>query len=89
MSPRLNVIKVGSVLAAVLAGFHLLWSLLVATGWAQPVIDFIFWAHFIRPSYVIEPFQFARAFALLGINAASGFILGALFSWLWNVLHKS
>ena len=86
---HLNVIKVGSVLAAVLAGFHLFWSVLVGVGWAQPVVDFVFWAHFIRPVYVIEPFQFTRAISLLALTAGSGFVLGALFAWVWNVLHKT
>lgn len=89
MSPHLRIIKVGSVLAAVLAGIHLFWSLLVVAGWAQPVMDFVFWAHFIRPVYVIEPFQLTRALALLCLTTASGFVLGTLFAWVWNALHEA
>jgi Exopolysaccharide synthesis, ExoD len=36
---------------------HLLWVLLVASGWAQPLMDFVFWLHCIRPVYVIEGFD--------------------------------
>ncbi len=65
MSARMNVCKAGLVLGFVLGGFHLCWSILVALGWAQPVIDFVFWMHFIKPIYVIEPFAIAKAAILL------------------------
>jgi hypothetical protein len=45
--------------AILLGGWHFLWSLLVAVGWAQPLIDFIFWIHFLRPVYVVERFNIA------------------------------
>lgn len=89
MSIYLNPFKTGLVLAMVTGGFHLCWSMLVALGWAQPVIDFVFWAHFIKPVYVIEPFQFARAIALLVLTASTGFILGLVFGWVWNALYRS
>lgn len=87
MSTYLNSFKVGVALGAVTGGFHLCWSMLVALGWAQPVIDFIFWAHFIEPIYVIEPFEFTRAVALLLLTVSIGFVLGLVFAWVWNALH--
>ena len=52
-----NPNKVGLVFAAVIgeAGI-LIRASLVLLGWAQPIIDFIFWAHMIQPVYVIKPF---------------------------------
>jgi hypothetical protein len=45
-------------------------------GWAQPIIDFIFWAHMIRPVYVIKPFDSVAAVTLIIVTAAIGYIFG-------------
>jgi hypothetical protein len=57
-------------------------------GWAQPVINFVFWIHFIRPIYVIEPFEILRAIILVLVTAGLGFVLGSTLAFAWNVLHK-
>jgi hypothetical protein len=89
MSVRIDVGKAGLVLGAVIGGLHLCWSVLVALRWAQPVTDFIFWMHFIKPIYVIEPFDVARAAILLIITAGVGFLIGSAFALIWNAVHKA
>jgi hypothetical protein len=89
VSTHLNSMKVGIGAAAVTGGFHFCWAILVAAGWAQPVIDFIFWAHFIKPIYVIEPFELIRAVILIALTAGIGFLIGVAFAAVWNVLHKA
>jgi hypothetical protein len=89
MNARMNVGKAGIVLGAVIGGWHLCWSILVALKWAQPVIDFVFWMHFIKPIYVIEPFEIARAGILLIVTAGVGFLIGSVFALVWNALHKA
>jgi hypothetical protein len=76
--------KAGLVVAALLGGWHLLWSSLVAVGLAQPLIDFVFWMHFIKPVYVVEPFSVGRAAILVAVTATVGYAVGFLFALLWN-----
>lgn len=85
----MSVGKAGLVLGAVIGGWHLCWSMLVALKWAQPVIDFVFWMHFTKPIYVIEPFEIARAAILLIVTAGVGFLIGSVFALVWNALHKA
>lgn len=84
----MNPNKTGLVFGSFLGAWHLMWSLLVALGWAQPLIDFVFWIHFIKPVYVIEPFSFGRAAILVAFTAAIGYGLGWTFGLLWNRFHK-
>ena len=61
--------KVGLVIGALIGGWHFVWSLLVGIGWAQPIIDFIFWAHMIKPVYFVKPFDPVAAVTLILITA--------------------
>ena len=84
----INPIKGGLVLGAVIGLWHLTWSILVASGWAQPVIDFVFWMHFIKPIYVIQPFNLGTATVLFVVTAVIGFVVGSVFAIVWNWFHK-
>jgi hypothetical protein len=84
----INPVKSGLVLGAVIGLWHLTWALLVAFGWAQPFIDFVFWMHFIKPVYVVQPFHPATAAILIVVTAAIGFVIGSVFAVLWNWFHK-
>ena len=80
--------KAGLALGALMGIWHLGWALLVAIGWAQPLINFIFWLHFIKPIYVIEPFNAGTAALLVAITALSGYVTGFIFALLWNRFHR-
>lgn len=84
----INPKKAGLILAVFLGGWHLLWSLLVAAGLAQWLIDFIFWIHFIQRVFVVEPFDAVRALILIAVTAALGYVIGFVFAVLWNRIHK-
>jgi hypothetical protein len=84
-----NPNKVGLVFAAVIGGWHLIWAVLVLLGWAQPIIDFIFWAHMIQPVYVIKPFNPSAALTLIIMTAATGYVFGFVGATIWNKLSRA
>jgi hypothetical protein len=83
-----NPSKVGVVIGALVGGWHLAWSILVLLGWAQPIIDFIFWAHMIQPVYVIKSFNLLAAITLIVITAGTGYIFGFVGTVIWNRLRR-
>ena len=89
MNMQIGVARTGLILGIVISGWHLCWSALVALKWAQPVIDFAFWMHFIKPIYVIEPFDIARAAILFIVTTGVGFLFGSAFALIWNAVHKA
>ncbi len=56
-------------------------------GWAQRIIDFIFWAHMIKPIDVIKRFDITAALTLIVITASIGYIFGYIGAIIWNKLH--
>jgi hypothetical protein len=88
MFRMINPNKVGLVIAALIGGWHLVWAALVAAGWAQPLINFIFWAHMIKPVYVIGPFDAVAAGTLVVITLVWGYVLGFIGGGVWNKLHR-
>jgi NADPH:quinone reductase-like Zn-dependent oxidoreductase len=79
--------KSGLVLGSLVGGWHLLWAIVVAVGWGQPWIDFIFWLHFLKPVFVVEPFAIGRAIVLILVTAAIGYLMGLLGAVFWNRLQ--
>jgi uncharacterized membrane protein YdbT with pleckstrin-like domain len=80
--------KMGLVSGALIGGWHFVWSLLVFLGWAQPILDFIFWAHMIKRVYFVKPFDPVAAVALIVITAVTGYIFGFLGAVFRNRLHR-
>jgi hypothetical protein len=85
----IHPMKAGIAFAALIGGWHLCWAVLVAFGLAQPLIDFIFWMHFIKPVYVVGPFNLMTAVVLIAVTSVFGFVVAYAFSLLWNSLHRN
>ncbi|MFA6278664.1 MAG: hypothetical protein WC638_01060 [Candidatus Paceibacterota bacterium] len=85
MSPS----KTAITFAVLLGGFHLVWSVLVALGWAQAMMDFIFWAHMFSLAFVVKAFDATAALTLVIITAIMGYIFGYFMAIIWNRLHRA
>ena len=84
----ISPLKAGVTFGTLLGACHFFWALLVALGWAQPLIDFVFWMHLIQPAFVIRPFSLPAAAALVVFTSIAGFVIALLFAVLWNRLHR-
>lgn len=71
-----------------IGSWHVFWAILVLVGWAQPIIDFIFWAHMIQPIYVIKAFDPKAALILIAITFLTGYAFGFVGALIWNKLHR-
>lgn len=84
MSTPLSPNKAGLALGGTIASWHIVWSLLVVTGIAQPFINWIFELHMIQPPYTIMPFVLLRSVILVLVTFVFGYLLGWAFASIWN-----
>ena len=84
----INALRLGLIFGLFVAIMHIAWAALVALGWAQHLMDFVFWAHFIAPPLHIEPFAWSRAAILIGAAFVVGTMFGFIGGSLWNWLSK-
>lgn len=86
---KLDTNRVGLVFGLFIAGLHFLWSILVAIGWGQMLLNFVFWLHMLNNPYQVSPFDATAAVLLLVITFVVGYVVGWVFSSLWNKLRKA
>jgi hypothetical protein len=89
MMQMLNKARAGVAFGLILGLYHLTWSLIVAFGKAQVLIDWIFRLHFIEPPYTVTPFNLGMAATLIAFTSVLGYVLGWLFAAIWNRLHPA
>lgn len=88
MNTHINPAKAGIALGVLFGGVHVMWSLLVALGWAQPLLDFSLWAHMVSISLLVRPFDLVASMTVIIVATVVGYVLGYLFASLWNRIHK-
>lgn len=81
---RVHPHSVGLAFAVFLGAFHALWALLVWTGGAQWLLDFVFRLHMITPVYQVVAFSLSTAAALVLLTAATGYASGWFIGLVWN-----
>ena len=79
--------KAGLLFAALIGGWHCIWIALVAAGLAQPILDFVFWAHMIRRIYIVESFDPVAAVTLILLTTITSYVIGYSAGIIWNRLH--
>lgn len=67
---------------------HIIWSIVVALGFGQQLIDFIHSMHFMGDHVVVESFNFGKAVGLVVLAFFVGYIASFIFASVWNAIHK-
>ena len=68
---------------------HLVWSVLVALGLAQPVMNFVYGMHFMANPYMVAPFSIGTAVGLIALGFVVPYIISSVFATIWNKVHKN
>jgi len=67
---------------------HVVWSLMVALGLAQLYLDWILGLHFLNNPFIIGPFEPTNALILIIVTFVAGYLVGWVFTWIWNRILK-
>jgi hypothetical protein len=86
---QLHPNNVGFFFGGLMAFFHAVWALLVMVGFAQPLLDWIFWLHFLSNPIQVDMFGLTRAIMLVAFTFAVGYVSGWIGASLWNMMHHS
>lgn len=86
MKGKLNASSVGLGLGAFVGLVHAVWALLVAAGYAQGWLNWIFNLHFLDNPYIVDVFDLGRAVTLVVVTFVVGYVAGWVFATVWNYL---
>ena len=84
----INKHKTGITFGFLISSFHLFWSVLVALGIAQVLLDFIFNIHMLEVPITVMPFNIVKALVLIIVTFVVGYIFGWLMAFFWNKCFK-
>ncbi|MBI5457329.1 hypothetical protein HY971_01205 [Candidatus Kaiserbacteria bacterium] len=82
-----NAHKAGLVGAIMLGGFHVVFSVLILLGWAQPLVNFSMWAHMVQSGPAFLPFDAVASLTVIVVAACIGYAVGFILSTVWNKVH--
>jgi len=84
----MNKHKVALTLGSFVALVHLVWSLLVGFGFAQPWMNWVLGLHFLNNPFQFRPFELGTAIVLIIVTGIVGYVVGWIFSTVWNWVNK-
>ncbi len=70
-----------------MGGLHLVWSVLIALGWAQVLVDFKLRMHMVSVPIVVNSFDLSTAVMLVVVATIAGYVVGHIFARVWNRMH--
>ena len=80
--------KTGLTFGFLVSFFHLVWSLMVAFGFAQAILNFIFKLHMLEIPVTVMPFSFISAIGLIIVTFIVGYVFGWFMAYFWNKCFK-
>lgn len=84
-----SCLKNGVLGGLALAFFHFCWIIVVALGWGQALLDFVFRIHMLEVSFRVQPFNGTYALILIAFTFSVGFVMGIVFGLLEKTLRPS
>jgi len=84
----INKNKTGLTFGFLISSFHLFWSILVALGIAQVLLDFVFNIHMLAMPITVMPFDIVKALGLIIVTFVVGYVFGWLMAFFWNKCFK-
>jgi len=85
---KLNDNTIAMIFGLLLGGWHLIWSILILIGLAQPFLNFIFWIHMLSVPVTVKAFTITQSLILILVTFVIGYVVGWAFAFLWNALRK-
>lgn len=79
-----NKNQLGLAFGGTLAIVHAVWSVIIALGYGQSLLDWIFGLHMISSGFAVMPFSFGRAITLVIFTFVVGYVIGWLLAAIWN-----
>lgn len=80
--------EIGLIVGVFFGLIHLTWAVLVAAGFAKTVLDWIYGLHFLSNPFKVQEFNVTNAFFLVVVTFAAGYVLGWIFTAVWNWLAE-
>ena len=80
--------KTGLTFGFLISSLHFFWSVLVAFGPAQALLDFVLDVHMLNMPIVVMPFDLVKAVGLIIVTFVVGYIFGWLMAFFWNKCFK-
>ena len=75
----MNLLRTTLIGGLCLSSLHFFWAIVVALGWAQPLLDLVFMLHMLSSPFQVQPFNLLFAMGLIGLTFLAGCFYGAMF----------